>query len=147
MVSFIIRNEERKGVDLSGEMQFCSVMTRPTTIGSLGTLVMSGSSSTPTITVGNSHFFTGQQNHKLPRSMQLPRFKDTSERRMLLIGRQPSHISPKHAHKNNLRKTNNFNEIYHNICNGKYTTFTHYNTKLLVSTLLMFFSGFVDNVL
>ena len=32
-----------------------------TQIGSLGTLVMSASSSTPTITVGNSHFFTGQK--------------------------------------------------------------------------------------
>ena len=32
-----------------------------TQLGSLGTLVMSASSSTPTITVGNSHFFTGQK--------------------------------------------------------------------------------------
>ena len=34
---------------------------RLTQLGSLGTLVMSASSSTPTITVGNSHFFTGQK--------------------------------------------------------------------------------------
>ena len=34
---------------------------RLTQLGSLGTLVMSASSNTPTITVGNSHFFTGQK--------------------------------------------------------------------------------------